>query len=172
MLERIELPDQAKPHLDMIRRNLQAEARLINDLLEITRIASGKIQTKYDLTDMHRLIDDIITNSQPSLSNKRLSMSKQLDASECHVWGDITRLQQTLGNIMSNAIKFSNIGGQIIVATKNVNSKLQISITDTGAGIDPEFLTVMFTSFQQGDGRAKRWRRWCRPAGENREHGR
>src|SRR5690606_12476899 len=103
----------------MIRRKVETEARLVDDLLDLTRISSGKIQLHFEAVDVHAVIHNAVSILQSEINQRRLMVTLALRASEHHVWGDPGRLQQILLNILSNAIKFTPEEGNIWLRSMN-----------------------------------------------------
>ena len=135
----------------MVQRNVELEARLIDDLLDLTRIATGKIQLAAAAVDVHAILLQIVENSRADLARKQLTVARALDARVHSVWGDTARLQQVFWNLIKNAIKFTPGGGEVrVVTSNNEPGKLMISVTDTGIGIDPDVLPKIFDAFEQG----------------------
>lgn len=146
------LPAEVREKLDMMRRNIELEARLIDDLLDISRINHGKLMIAPVTTDVHELLlyaNEIVRNDS---WGKSLSIELQLDASRHHSLADPARLQQVFWNLLRNAEKFTPDGGSIIVSTHNdAEGRILISIADNGRGIRAENLAKIFDAFEQGD---------------------
>jgi PAS domain S-box-containing protein len=137
----------------MVHRNIQLEARLIDDLLDLTRIARGKIVLRREAADAHDSIEHALQICQPSIAGKDLEISRNLQAPSHFVWADPTRLQQMLWNLFSNAVKFTPRGGRVMVRSYNDDKgTLIIEVSDTGVGIDDEILPRLFNAFEQGEG--------------------
>jgi signal transduction histidine kinase/ActR/RegA family two-component response regulator len=156
MLERDEsLPAQARSDANLIRRNVELEARLIDDLLDVTRISHGKLTLDPRPTDVHlalRRAADICC------SHRLGDLTLNLRARRHVVRGDAARLQQIFWNLLNNATKFTTLGKRIIVNSENVGDKIRIEIIDEGIGIDPHMLERLFEAFEQGDpSRTKRF---------------
>ena len=147
-----DLPESIRSDLQVIGRNLQLEARLIDDLLDLTRINKGKISLLSEVIDLHNLIQSVRQLCQVAIDTHQVRFKMQLDAPRYHLLGDAGRLQQVLWNLFSNAIKFTPAGGTIEVRTLVVgDSEFHIRLTDSGRGIDPEALDRIFQPFEQGD---------------------
>lgn len=144
------LPPDIEEGLQMICRNVELEARLIDDLLDLTRIARGKLQLQVRRADAHELIRhalDIIRNDPET---RRLTLDLKLDARHHFVNADAARLQQVFWNVLRNAYKFTPEHGAVSVHTFNPDSKtLAIEVRDTGVGIEPENLERIFDAFEQ-----------------------
>ncbi len=137
--------------LEAIQRNARAQTQLIEDLLDMSRIVSGKVRLDVQWTDLTAVIDAAIESIRPSADAKGIRLRKILDPRTGPVSGDPTRLQQVVWNLLTNAIKFTPKGGKVDVLLERVNSHLEITVHDSGIGIKPEFLSVIFERFRQAD---------------------
>lgn len=137
--------------LNAIARNAAAQAKLIDDLLDMNRIISGKVRLDVQPTDLASVIDEAIDSVRPALDAKGLKLRKILDPLAGPVFGDPNRLQQVVWNLLSNAVKFTPRDGRIEVVLSRVNSHVEISVTDSGIGIDPSFIPHVFDRFRQAD---------------------
>ncbi len=144
-----QLPHELRDSLEMIRRNVELEARLIDDLLDLTRIAKGKMQLRFDVVDVNALITQTVEICRSDIYRKELDLSVRLDAAEHHAKADPARLQQVLWNIVKNAVKFTPLKGRIEIASRNEGDQLHIEISDTGIGIEPQQLGTIFNAFEQ-----------------------
>ncbi len=146
-----ELPKEIHESLQMIRRNVELEARLIDDLLDLTRIDRGKVQLNFEVVDAHSLLQNALDICQAEIDRKHLTRSLNLGAQKVHMRADPARLQQIFWNLINNAVKFTPANGQIIITTSNdSNGKLRVEIEDTGLGIEAEALPKIFDAFEQG----------------------
>lgn len=147
------VPEELRGDLAMIRRNIGLEARLIDDLLDLTRIGRGKIQLELAVVDIHKALRDAVgVMPAEQLQAKHLALSLSLDAPRHHVEGDWARLQQVFWNLMQNAAKFTPSGGSIRIAThNNERGRLIIRVIDTGIGIEPHIMPKVFDAFEQGE---------------------
>ncbi|CAN5489111.1 hypothetical protein BH09PLA1_BH09PLA1_02320 [soil metagenome] len=143
------LPQAIRDPLEMIRRNVELEARLIDDLLDLTRIARGKMRLSFDVVDVNALVTQTVEICRSDIYRKELDVSVRLDAAEHHAWADAARLQQVLWNILKNAVKFTPLKGRIEIASHNEGNQLYIEISDTGIGIEPQHLGTIFNAFEQ-----------------------
>jgi CheY-like chemotaxis protein len=135
----------------MIRRNVELEARLIDDLLDLTRIDRGKVQLNFEVVDAHTLLQSALEICQPEIDRKHLTPSLNLGAQKVHMRADPARLQQIFWNLINNAVKFTPPNGQITITTTNdPGEKLRVEIADTGMGIEPDALPKIFDAFEQG----------------------
>jgi len=142
-----ELRDQ----LAMMRRNIELEARLIDDLLDITRIAHGKLELHEELVDVHAAIDHALNISASGVHGKKLQITKQLDANQYYCRADAARLQEVFWNILRNAVKFTPENGRIELITRNEGDAIVIAFADNGIGIEPELQPRIFDAFAQGE---------------------
>jgi PAS domain S-box-containing protein len=155
--QRTDLPSGVAESLAMIRRNVELEARLIDDLLDLTRIARGKLELHRLPLDLHELLQSVVQSSRSELLAKGLSLETHLDAAEHYGLADGGRLQQVFWNLLRNAIKFTPRGGRVIVSSDNPEpGEIRVRIADTGRGIDPDLLAHIFEPFVQGDSTAQR----------------
>jgi PAS domain S-box-containing protein len=146
------LPDDIRPVLELTRRNVELEARLIDDLLDVTRISQGKLRLNRSPVDAHTLIHQAVEICRADPASTGLTIQLELDAKFSLVDGDPARIQQILWNLIKNAVKFTPTGGQIIVRTRNeLGPKWVVEVIDTGIGIEPEVLPRIFDAFEQGD---------------------
>jgi len=146
-----ELPKDIQESLQMIRRNVELEARLIDDLLDLTRIDRGKVQLNFEVVDAHTLLQSALEICQAEIDRKHLTRSLNLGAQKVHMRADPARLQQIFWNLINNAVKFTPGNGQITITTSNDSSEqLRVEIADTGLGIEPEALPKIFDAFEQG----------------------
>lgn len=138
--------------LETIERNAKAQAQLIEDLLDVSRIISGKLRLDVRPIDLASVIEAAIDSIRPAIDAKAIRLLTVLDPKASPVSGDAGRLQQVVWNLLSNAIKFTPKGGRVQVRLERINSHVEIIVSDTGAGISPEFLPHVFDRFRQADG--------------------
>jgi signal transduction histidine kinase/CheY-like chemotaxis protein len=156
------LPEHLREEVQLIRRNIELEARLIDDLLDLTRISRGKLQISVQLVDMHELIRQVIETCRAEVQHKQLELGLELAATASHITGDAARLQQVLWNLVKNAIKFTAPGGHVTIRTSSSKlveqetETLHVHVSDTGIGISPKLLPRIFDAFEQGDQRINR----------------
>ncbi len=146
-----EPPDDLPAVFAMIRRNIELEARLIDDLLDLTRITKGKLHLDLQTVDAHTLLNNVIDITRESIAVRTLNISVDLQAKHPIVRADSARLQQVLWNLLQNAVKFTPDGGSISIRSFNNNGMLNIEFSDTGVGIDPDVLPKIFDAFQQSE---------------------
>jgi CheY-like chemotaxis protein/anti-sigma regulatory factor (Ser/Thr protein kinase) len=146
------LPKDIHESLQMIRRNVELEARLIDDLLDLTRIDQGKVQLNFEVVDAHTLLQNALDICQAEIDRKSLARALNLSARKVHMRADPARLQQIFWNLINNAVKFTPRNGQIIITTSNDSKgQLRVEIADTGLGIEAEALPKIFDAFEQGE---------------------
>lgn len=155
------LRDQdAKPStvkgIDVIHRNAQAQAKIIDDILDVSRIITGKLRLELARADLVAIVRNAMEVVAPSAAAKRLTIELVRPSEECVLVADPDRLQQVVWNLLSNAVKFTDPTGKIVVTVGRESSKLVISVKDTGRGIDPAFLKSVFDPFKQADGSTTR----------------
>jgi CheY-like chemotaxis protein/anti-sigma regulatory factor (Ser/Thr protein kinase) len=127
------------------------EARLIDDLLDLTRIDRGKVQLTFEIVDADTLLQNALEICQPEIDRKHLRASLNLGAKRVHMRADPARLQQIFWNLINNAVKFTPHNGQIAITTSNnSDGQLRVEIADTGMGIEPDALPKIFDAFEQG----------------------
>ena len=146
------VPSEFVEDLEIIKRNVRLQARLIDDLLDLTRITRGKLQLQLEPVDANAVVRDAIEIANSAILSKKLKVSTELDAKKHYISADSIRLQQIFWNLINNAVKFTPPGGQIAVRTYNDNTgNFRFEITDNGIGIERERLTSIFTPFEQAD---------------------
>ena len=157
MLDRPAEPEEIRPNLEMIRRNVHLQARLIDDLLDVMRIVRGKMPLHWEVADAHSLIEHAAQICRGEIQDHRLDLVLDLAARRHHVSADPARLQQVFWNLIKNAVKFTPEGGSIAIRSANRpgpegrGERLAFEIADTGIGIEPEALSRIFDPFQQGE---------------------
>jgi CheY-like chemotaxis protein len=137
--------------LETIERNARAQAQLIDDLLDVSRIITGKLRLDVRHTEPSSFIEAAIESLRPAAAAKGVRIQKVMDTGVSSVAGDPARLQQVVWNLLSNAIKFTPKGGRVQVRLERVNSHIEIAVSDTGIGIKAEFLPHVFERFRQAD---------------------
>jgi signal transduction histidine kinase len=136
--------------LDVIERNTALQSRLVEDLLDVSRAAAGKLSIDSQLVRLGALCASVVELSQPMAAEKSIKLTVTL-ADNPSVWGDPDRLQQVLSNVVSNAIKFSPKGGRVDVQVAQEGSLASVIVRDNGPGVPPDFLPHMFDRFRQAD---------------------
>ncbi len=138
--------------LNTMHRNVLLEAQLIDDLLDLTRIAHGKIELKFEAVNGLAALNDAIAICREEITKKNLTITTVQKAAMPWVWADATRLRQIFWNLLTNAVKFTPSGGQITArATNGPDNTLEVEISDTGIGIEPDQLERIFAPFEQGE---------------------
>jgi len=146
-----DLPPHLHDSMALIRYNINLEARLIDDLLDLTRIVRGKLQLRREVVDLHDIIGQAILTCCDGLEEGSLQVTRDLKAMHHHVRADPARLQQVLWNLIKNAVKFTPKGGRITIRSRNDSvGHAVVEVTDTGIGIEPAQLAAIFNAFEQG----------------------
>ena len=152
MLLNDQLGDKARKHaLELIDRNAQAQAQLVNDLVDMSRMTTGKLQVELEPLPVIPVLEAALESVRPAAEAKNLAIHTAWRVHDANVLADPTRLQQILWNLLSNAVKFTPNGGRISVSAARVDQHIRIEISDTGIGIDPAFLPHVFDRFRQAD---------------------
>ncbi len=146
--QRIDGSPEVKHAVEVIRRNVELEAHLIDDLLDVTRIVHNKLELNPSVIDAHETIKRSLEICQKDISVKKLDVVLDLNALEHHINADPARLQQVFWNLIKNAVKFTP-AGRITIASRNANGNLVVEVADTGIGIDPEGIDKIFRAFEQ-----------------------
>jgi len=142
--------------LEAIERNATLQTKLIDDLLDVSRIITGKLILDRRAIEMAHVLSDAVNTVRPAADAKNIAIVTSFDAEAGPVLGDANRLQQVVWNLLSNAVKFTPKNGRIEVGLQRVNSQAEISVRDSGEGISSEFLPYVFDRFRQGDGKTTR----------------
>jgi signal transduction histidine kinase/ActR/RegA family two-component response regulator len=145
--------------LEVVERNTRAQARLIEDLLDVSRIVSGKLRLDVQSVDIGEIISAALETVRPAAEAKGVRLQAALDPKVGFVRGDGSRLQQVVWNLLSNSIKFTPKGGSVKVSLQRINSHIEIVVEDSGCGISPDFLPYVFDRFRQGDASITRTQR-------------
>ncbi len=149
-------PDNTAKALDTIERNARAQAQLVDDLLDVSRIITGKLRMDVRPSDPNSFIDAAVEAVRPAADAKGVRVQKVMDTGLLSIPGDPVRLQQVVWNLLSNAIKFTPRDGRVQVRSERVNSHLEIVVSDTGQGISQDFLPHVFDRFRQADQKTSR----------------
>jgi signal transduction histidine kinase/CheY-like chemotaxis protein len=148
-----DLPDKFRDDVAMVRRNIDLEVKLIDDLLDLSRVTSGKLRLRLQPVRLHELVDHVLRSNVGETYGKRLRVRAELHAQNDRLTADPTRIQQVIWNLVRNAVKFTPEDGEVVVRTWNADgdARLLIEVRDTGMGIDPGFLPRVFDAFRQGE---------------------
>jgi PAS domain S-box-containing protein len=148
--------DELTEGLEVIERSAEAQTQLLDDLLDTSRIASGKIRLERDDTDLVAVVRLAVDSVTPLAKSKGVEVKSQLAGDIGMIDADADRLRQVVGNLLNNAIKFTPSGGHIVVDVSKDGGWIELSVTDTGKGIEPDFLPSVFTAFSQADASSTR----------------
>jgi PAS domain S-box-containing protein len=138
--------------IETIERNAKAQTDIIEDLLDVSRIITGKLRLEAGPIQLDSIIVTALDGVRPTAEAKGIQIESKIDTGAGAVWGDPARLQQVMWNLLTNAVKFNSRGGSIEVRLQRAHSHVQIVVSDTGQGISPEFLPFVFERFRQADG--------------------
>jgi signal transduction histidine kinase/ActR/RegA family two-component response regulator len=144
--------DRLPAILETIERNARLQEQLVSDVLDVSRIITGKLRLDVRPVDLTRVIQEALETVTPAATAKGVRLQRIIDHPGVPVAGDAQRLQQVVWNLLSNAVKFTPRGGRVQIRLERVNSHVEITVSDTGEGIAPEFLPHLFQRFQQADG--------------------
>jgi PAS domain S-box-containing protein len=157
MLKRPSLTEERRRvALETIERSAHAEARLVDDLLDVSRIVAGKLLLERELTDLEPIMMSAVETVQPSAEAKGVTLSVDAQNVALPVHADAGRLQQVIWNLLANAVKFTPPGGQIAITLQRRDDSAILSVRDTGVGIDPDHISVIFDRFRQADASSTR----------------
>ena len=147
-----DLPPAVRRDAQMIRRNLELEVKLIDDLLDLSKIRNGKLGLQFELLDINELVRHVCGMCRSSIREKGIRLHCDFDKDVSHVFGDSARLHQVFWNLLKNATKFTPEGGDIFVKIEETNAnQVRITVRDTGVGMAPDSLGRIFEAFEQGD---------------------
>ena len=149
-------PDQVHHGLEVIERSVKAQTQLINDLLDVTRILSGRLSVDFKPVNLISVIGAALDSVQVAATAKGITLRTQLDGDASLVQGDPVRLQQVIWNLLLNSIKFTPTGGRIELRLEREESAVKFTVTDTGVGIAPELLPTLFDRLRQPDNTSTR----------------
>ncbi len=148
--------ESAMKAFETVERNARAQAQLIDDLLDVSRIVTGKLRIDVRPVDPNSFIEAAVESVRPAAEAKGVRLQKVLDTGAVSVSGDPVRLQQIVWNLLANAIKFTPRGGRVQVRLERVNSHVEVAVSDTGSGIPADFLPHVFDRFRQADQKTTR----------------
>jgi signal transduction histidine kinase/ActR/RegA family two-component response regulator len=149
-------PEVSARAIASIARNVHAQTRVIEDLVDVSRIVTGKLHLEFEAVDLRGPVGAAIDVARPGAQAKGIRITVHAPAERCLVWGDRDRLQQIVLNLLSNAVKFTGVAGQVTVAVEAHQGAYELSVKDNGIGMSPEFLACAFDRFRQADGSMKR----------------
>jgi PAS domain S-box-containing protein len=149
-------PEKRQQAVETIFRNANSQCQLINDLLEVSRIITGKLRLEFVACELHSVIEAAAESIRPTAEAKGVRLQVLLEPHVGPVFGDRERLQQVVWNLLSNGVKFTSKGGLVQVTLQRINSHVEIVVKDTGIGINPDFLPHVFDRFRQADGSTTR----------------
>ena len=144
-------PDQVSRAIETLERNARWLTQIVDDVLDISRIVSGKVRLDVQTVEPAVILDNAVATIQPSADAKNVRIQTLLDPRVGPISGDPARLQQVMWNLLSNAVKFTPKGGRVQLRLERVNSHIEIVVSDTGIGISREFLPYVFERFRQAD---------------------
>ena len=142
--------EEVREMLAIIRRNIELEARLVDDLLDVTRITQGKLRINSTPADLYTILQDALTMVHPALLEKQITSAVHLADGRPLIRGDAARLTQVFSNLFGNSAKFTPAGGQLTIRSTLTADKVKVEIEDNGIGIEPELLPQIFDPFRQG----------------------
>jgi hypothetical protein len=148
--------EERRRAIDAIRRNAEIQVQLVDDLLDVSRIISGKMRLQIAPTELTPVLEASAESLQPAARAKGVSLQVECPASADTVAADPGRLQQMVWNLLSNAVKFTPAGGRVRLCARRIGNAAEIEVTDTGAGISPDVLPFVFERFRQGDSSSTR----------------
>ncbi|PWT92218.1 MAG: hypothetical protein C5B55_06805, partial [Blastocatellia bacterium] len=149
-------PAKQRQAVETIARNANSQCQLIDDLLEVSRIITGKLRLDFSQCELQPVIEAAAEGIRPTAEAKSVKLKMQIDRNAGPVYGDRERLQQVVWNLLSNAVKFTPTGGVVNVSLRRFNSHVEIKVSDSGVGINPKFLPHVFDRFRQADGSTTR----------------
>jgi PAS domain S-box-containing protein len=149
---RHDIPQAIEPTLRMVRRNVEQEARLIDDLLDVTRIAHDKLRCEHEVVELHTLLRDLYAGYAQEAEQAGITITLELEATESYILGDAVRLKQIVSNLLRNAIRHTPARGTIVLRSETpAAGRIRVTVRDTGSGISPAVLKRIFIPFEQAD---------------------
>ena len=142
--------------LETIERNARAQSQLIEDMLDMSRLMAGKVRIEARAVTPAEFVNAALETARPAAIAKGIHLSAEVDYDAGPVLGDPARMQQVMTNLVSNAIKFTDAGGRVLVSVRREGGEVAIEVADSGAGIDPDFLPYVFDRFRQADSSSSR----------------
>jgi signal transduction histidine kinase len=150
------VPEKRQRAIDVIEQNAVAQAQLVEDLLDMSRITTGKVRLDPAPVPVAAVLRDALEGVKPAAEAKRIELEVNLDPFAGTVKADPTRLQQVFWNLLTNAVKFTGQGGRIVASLRREGAHVVVSVSDTGVGIPPDFLSFVFEPFRQAEARLGR----------------
>jgi PAS domain S-box-containing protein len=144
-------PEQTRRALEVIERNARIQTQIVSDVLDISRITSGKLLLNPAQVDAKHIVNAALESARPSADARKITLQAALPPDPLYLWADPDRMQQVVSNLLSNAVKFTPSGGRVGIALEGHGPDAEITVTDTGKGIAPEFLPHVFERFRQAD---------------------
>lgn len=151
LLSRAPADHDTRRGLEIIARNARAQAKLIDDLLDMNRIVSGKVRLDVQRLDLAAVVEAALESARPSAEAKSITVERTVDPHAGPVFGDPGRLQQVIWNLLANAVKFTPRGGRVEIAVRRAGAQVEMFVRDTGIGISAAFLPHLFERFRQAD---------------------
>src|SRR5215213_6500733 len=152
MMQTGAVDDSQRAHaLDVVERNTRAQTRIVEDLLDVSRIITGKLQLRVSRVDLRAIVQAGVESIRPAAAAKSIEVATHTGSAPVFVTGDADRLQQVVWNFLSNALKFTPAHGHVTVTLDSAEGDVRLSVSDSGIGIAPEFLPFVFDRFRQGD---------------------
>lgn len=148
--------DELDRGLAVVERNAKLQTQLVEDLLDVSRIVTGKLRIEFVPLDVAMIVASAVDAVRPAAANKGLQLCIDVDVTAARVKGDAARLEQVVWNLLANSVKFTPEGGRVSIRVRRNDGHAEIVVTDTGQGIAPEFLPYVFDRFRQGDGTVSR----------------
>jgi signal transduction histidine kinase/DNA-binding response OmpR family regulator len=147
------LPEESHSKaLDTIERNARSQKKLIDDLLDVSRIITGKLRLDIQTIEIVSIIESAVESVRPAAEAKGMILQTETELAMCPFQGDANRIQQVIWNLLTNAVKFTPTGGRVMVSLRRVDGQIEIAVSDSGIGIAVEFLPYVFDRFRQADG--------------------
>jgi signal transduction histidine kinase/CheY-like chemotaxis protein len=144
-------PEEIRRAVAAIVESAESQSRLIDDLLDLSRLTSGKIELQHSPVDVRRIFEEAVDTIRPAAFAKKITVSTNVERMKGHAWLDERRIKQVLWNVLSNAVKFTPEGGAVEVLAENHGKVLEVVVVDDGEGIEPAFLPHVFEKFRQAD---------------------
>ncbi|MDQ2976682.1 MAG: PAS domain S-box protein [Acidobacteriota bacterium] len=148
--------EMAARAIETIKRNAKAQAQIIDDILDVSRIITGNLYLELNPIELEAVLEAAVNVVRPTAEAKAIQIELNFDSEPVLVSGDVNRLQQVFWNLLSNAVKFTPSGGKVTVQLRQLNSEVEITVSDTGQGISPEFIPFVFDRFRQADSTSTR----------------